>query len=72
MRLEITRVEGLRNDLLLRLDRAEVDQNVVVLPLSAAGRGPLSWPVAMNGVLIHLTGVGLPSSLFASATRVDS
>jgi hypothetical protein len=46
--------------------------NLVVLPLSAAGRGPLSWPVAINGVLIHLVGVGLPSSLFARATRDDS
>ncbi len=45
--------------------------NLVVLPLSAAGRGPFSWPVAINGVLIHLVGVGLPSSLFARAARAD-
>ena len=30
--------------------------NFVVLPLSAAGRGPLSWPVTINGVLIHMLG----------------
>ena len=37
MRLEITRVEGLRNDLLLRLDRAEVDHGL----LSVANRDRL-------------------------------
>ena len=41
--------------------------NFVVVPLSAAGRGPLSWPVVVNGVLIHMLGVGLPTSLFARA-----
>ena len=45
--------------------------NFVVLPLSAAGRGPLSWPVVVNGVLIHVLGVGLPSSLFAKASRTN-
>ena len=39
--------------------------NFVVVPLSAAGRGPLSWPVVVNGMLIHMLGVGLPTSLFA-------
>ena len=39
--------------------------NFVVVPLSAAGRVPLSWPVVVNGVLIHMLGVGLPTSLFA-------
>jgi hypothetical protein len=48
--------------------------NYVVLPLSAIGRGGLSWPpvinaVVVNGVLIHMFGVGLPSSLFARASR---
>ena len=37
--------------------------NFVVVPLSAAGRGPLSWPVVVNGVLIHMLGVGLATSL---------
>jgi hypothetical protein len=44
-----------------------VVMNFVVLPLSAAGRGTLSGPVLINGLLIHAFGVGLPSGLFASA-----
>jgi hypothetical protein len=53
---------------------AYVVMNVVVLPLSAIGRGGLSWPpvvnaVVINGVLIHMFGVGLPSSLFARTTN---
>ena len=43
--------------------------NFVVLPLSAAGRGPLSWPVVVNGVLIHMLGVGLATSLFVRAAH---
>lgn len=40
----------------------------VVVPASAAGGGGLpSWPVALNGVLIHMFGVGLPASLAGSA-----
>lgn len=39
--------------------------NFVVLPLSNAGRGPLVLPVVINGIFIHMVGVGLPSSLFA-------
>ena len=39
----------------------------VVVPASAAGGGTPSWPVAMNGVLIHLFGVGLPAALAARA-----
>ena len=44
------------------------------VPLSAAGRGGLSWPpvvnaVLINGVLIHMFGVGLPASLFARWSR---
>ena len=46
---------------------AYLAMNFVVLPLSAAGRGPLAWPVVINGVLIHMFGVGLPASLFARA-----
>jgi hypothetical protein len=53
---------------------AYVVMNTIVLPLSAIGRGGLSWPpvinaVVMNGVLIHMFGVGLPSSLFARTTN---
>ena len=43
--------------------------NLVIVPLSAAGRAPFSWPVTINGVLIHMLGVGLPASLFARAAR---
>jgi hypothetical protein len=39
--------------------------NFVVLPLSNASRGPLVLPVVINGLFIHMVGVGLPSSLFA-------
>jgi hypothetical protein len=41
----------------------------VVVPLSAATRGPLIWPVVTNGLLIHILGVGLPSALIARAAR---
>jgi hypothetical protein len=43
--------------------------NDVVLPLSAAGRGPFVLPVFINGILIHAIGVGLPSAWFASLAR---
>ena len=39
--------------------------NLVVLPLSAAGKPSFPWPILVNGLLIHMLGVGLPSSLFA-------
>ena len=39
----------------------------VVVPLSAAGGGVPPWPVALNGVLIHMFGVGLPAALAARA-----
>jgi hypothetical protein len=41
--------------------------NLVVLPLSVAGRPTFVLPVVINGVLIHMLGVGLPSTLFAKA-----
>jgi hypothetical protein len=41
--------------------------NQIVVPLSAAGSGPFSWPVLVNGLAIHAFGVGLPSALFARA-----
>jgi hypothetical protein len=41
--------------------------NLVVLPLSAAGRPAFVLPVVVNGLLIHMFGVGLPSALFARA-----
>lgn len=41
--------------------------NAVVVPLSAAVVGTKTWPVIVNGLLIHMLGVGLPSALFARA-----
>ena len=43
--------------------------NLVVLPLSALhGTGlPSAVPVVLNGILIHIIGVGTPSALFARA-----
>ena len=46
-----------------------VAMNYIVIPLSNAGRGAFSWPVLINGLLIHAFGVGLPSALFARAAR---
>jgi uncharacterized membrane protein (GlpM family) len=45
--------------------------NYVVIPLSAANRGPFSLPVFVNGILIHMFGVGLPAALFARAAMED-
>lgn len=39
--------------------------NLVVLPLSAAAHGTPSLPVLVNGLAIHMFGVGLPSALAA-------
>ena len=39
----------------------------IVVPLSAATPGRFVWPVFMNGILIHMFGVGLPASLVARA-----
>lgn len=39
----------------------------VVVPLSAAGQGAFSLPVFINGILIHMVGVGLPAALSARA-----
>jgi len=43
--------------------------NLVVVPLSALhGTGlPHALPVLLNGILIHILGVGTPSALFARA-----
>ena len=42
--------------------------NLVVVPLSAAalGSGPTPFVVRVNGVLIHMFGVGLPAALVAA------
>jgi hypothetical protein len=44
--------------------------NLVVVPLSAVTRSSPPLPVIVNGVLIHLLGVGLPSAVFARAASV--
>ncbi len=46
--------------------------NFVVVPLSAAVTGGASLPVIVNGLLIHVLGVGLPSALWVSAGRPAS
>jgi hypothetical protein len=45
--------------------------NYVVLPLSAAvvGSGPKPLPVLVNGLLIHMVGVGLPAAWFGAKAR---
>jgi 4-amino-4-deoxy-L-arabinose transferase-like glycosyltransferase len=45
--------------------------NLIVLPLSV-GRPRFLSPVVTNGLLIHMFGVGLPSSLFARAADSDA
>jgi hypothetical protein len=43
--------------------------NFVVVPLSASGGGGIPpLPIAVNGLLIHIFGVGLPAALFTRAT----
>ena len=46
-----------------------VVMNAVVLPLSRAATGPRPLPVLLNGVLIHMLGVGLPAAWVASRVR---
>jgi uncharacterized membrane protein YagU involved in acid resistance len=43
--------------------------NHVVIPLSASGAGSPPLAVFLNGVLIHILGVGLPSALFAARSQ---
>jgi hypothetical protein len=47
--------------------------NYVVVPLSAAavGSGPPPAPVLINGLLIHMLGVGIPAALAARAGQRD-
>jgi hypothetical protein len=46
--------------------------NLVVLPLSAAVTGPRSPLVVVNGLFIHIIGVGIPSALFARAAQAPT
>ena len=41
----------------------------IVVPASASPAGPRSWPVVLNGLCIHIAGVGLPAALAARAAR---
>lgn len=43
--------------------------NLVVVPLSNAGKSPFVLPVFLNGIAIHMVGVGLPSAWFASRAQ---
>jgi|CXWL01.1.fsa_nt_gi hypothetical protein len=43
--------------------------NFVVVPLSAANQGPRPAAVLINGILIHILGVGIPAWLFASRSE---
>jgi hypothetical protein len=43
--------------------------NRVVIPLSAIGAVRFSWILFVNGMLIHVFGVGIPSALFAARGR---
>jgi hypothetical protein len=43
--------------------------NFVVIPLSALSRSPIPLPVLLNGLAIHVLGVGIPAALFASRAR---
>jgi len=40
--------------------------NYVVIPLSATSRGAFAMPVFLNGLAIHVVGVGLPAAWFVS------
>jgi hypothetical protein len=46
--------------------------NLVVLPLSAAGRAHFDALGLTNGILIHVLGVGIPSALAAREVRRSS
>ena len=43
--------------------------NLVVVPLSAANPAARTTPILLNGILIHILGVGIPAWLFASAAN---
>jgi hypothetical protein len=45
--------------------------NLVVIPLSAIGSRSLTAPTVINGLFIHLVGVGIPAVLFARAAGKD-
>jgi hypothetical protein len=51
-----------------------VVMNFVVVPLSAAalGSGPTPLAVRLNGILVHMLGVGLPAALVAARAARDA
>jgi len=51
---------------------AYVVMNYVVIPLSAAGRGPFVLPVFLNGIAIHAFGIGIPAVWFAARAGATS
>jgi hypothetical protein len=48
-----------------------VFMNAVVIPLSAATGGMPKLPVLINGIMIHIFGVGMPAAVTARAARRD-
>ena len=46
--------------------------NYVVIPLSAAATGKPTPVVIVNGLLIHMLGIGLPAALFARAAAASA
>ena len=44
---------------------------LVVIPASAMTPRPITLPVAVNGILIHILGVGIPAALTARAALRD-
>ncbi|HEX3701769.1 MAG TPA: hypothetical protein VHU82_00465 [Vicinamibacterales bacterium] len=44
--------------------------NLVVIPLSAIGPAPFVLPLVVNGIAIHMFGIGIPSAWFASRVAV--
>jgi hypothetical protein len=43
--------------------------NLVVIPLSAIGPQRFTLAPFVNGILIHIVGIGIPSALFAAAVH---
>lgn len=46
--------------------------NFLVIPLSAASSAARTLPIVLNGLLIHVAGVGIPALLFARTIGAPS
>jgi cytochrome b subunit of formate dehydrogenase len=57
-------------DVVHALGRGRIDRRPR-FSLFDAGQKSFVWPVMANGLIIHMLGVGLPSSLFARAGRAN-